>query len=340
MDRQLMTAISSHREQWLVVILLVLFIVLAGCRRFANIEPTERPTQTPTPRSTHLPPVPTEVPIGSEDNPIRVIFTLTESGRSEGAITAAAEELQPELIQATGLSLEVEVVETDAEALAQLCASTPEQVSIVWVGGVAYAAAYAQNCGSAELQVARGERDSAQTGTEVALYGNVEAGVASLGALAGKTVCRLGFDDLYTWLIPTVMMRSAESDVLSDIRDVQDVDDLDALMDGLTNGDCDAAGMSIPDFEERASVSVRSDIAIIAQSVEIPYTVLVVPPHLPFGHKNAIIDAFITIANGARGDLMRPLVLQDEVVRTEDADFARLRAFFSQANIDLAELGL
>ncbi|MCK6578556.1 MAG: PhnD/SsuA/transferrin family substrate-binding protein [Anaerolineae bacterium] len=334
-----MTAFSRRNLHWVIFLLVISFVTLSGCRRFVAVSPTERPTTTPTPRSTHLPPAPTAEPIGTGDNPIRVYFRLIESGRAEASFTAAAEALAPELAQAAGLAVDVDLVGNDAEALAQLCASTPEQISVAWVSGAAYAAAYAQGCGSAALQISRGDRDQSHTGVEIALYGSREAGVAALASLSGKTLCRLGLDDLYTGLIPLVLLRGSGEDLFASIGGTQDLEDLDALIAGVISGDCGAAGMSVSDFEERASADARIATVVLARSVEIPYSVLILPDYLPLGQANALIDAFISIGNGSRADLLRPLLLQSEIIRAEDADFSRLRAFFSQSGLSLADLG-
>jgi ABC-type phosphate/phosphonate transport system substrate-binding protein len=335
-----MSVLLRHHLRLIMLISCALLVVLVGCRRLEVAPQGQRPTPTPTPRSTHLPPVPTPVPIGAPGNPLRVVFPETESGRSSAAVVSAAGDLQSALAQATGLTVEVDVVETNAEALAQLCASTPDQLTVAWLGGVTYAAAYAENCGTAALHFTRGTLENARTGIEVGLYGNRANGVNTLGDLSNKIVCRLGYNDTYTWLVPYVMMRaSGGEDLIGGLRELRDYDDLDTLIDALSDGDCDVAGMSVADFEERANASSRSATVSVTRSIEIPYAILVIPSLLPAGQAAALTDAFISIGNGARGELLRPLVLQDEIVRSQDADFARLRTFFSQAQLDLSELG-
>lgn len=334
-----MTAFARHYSRWIFLICCAVFVGLAGCRRLPEAGPQQRPTITPTPRSTHLPPVPTPIPVGASNNPIHVVFPRIKSGSSQGAVTSAVEDLQTELSQATGLTVDVRLVDSDAEALAALCESTPDDISAAWVGGVAYAAAYAEDCGTAALQISRGTLDQATTGSEVALYGNRSNGVNSLDELANKTLCRLSVDDLYTWLIPSVLLRTSDGDLSSSLKEVRDYDDLDSLIAALADGDCDAAGMNIADFEERANASARSATGIIARSPEIPYFIMILPSYLPLGQASGLIDAFMTIGNGARSDLLRPIIQQDQLARVDDPDFARLRTFFSQARLDLSELG-
>ncbi|MBK8021368.1 MAG: PhnD/SsuA/transferrin family substrate-binding protein [Chloroflexi bacterium] len=333
-----MTAFTRRNLYWTMILIVLAYGSLAGCRRLVVVPPTERPTTTPTPRSTHLPPAATPLPLGSEQNPVHVLFPIIESGRSEQSIASAADELAPELAQSSGLAVEVRVVQTDAEALAELCASTPEQVTVAWLSGVGYAAAYAQGCGSAALHVRRGERDQASAGMEVVLYGSRAAGGTSLENLESKRVCRLGVDDLNTWLIPLLLLRGGGEELMASLT-VEDYEDLDAILVALDEGDCAAAGMSAADFAERASAALRASVVTLAESAEIPFSVLVIPDFLPLGQANALIDAFTSIGNGARSSLLSPLLLQNEIAGAEDADFARLRAFFSQAGINLADLG-
>ncbi|MDZ4769320.1 MAG: PhnD/SsuA/transferrin family substrate-binding protein [Chloroflexota bacterium] len=326
------------RYRWFA--LLVVVLLLVGCRRGAEDQVAARPTTAVTPRSTHLPPVPTAVPVGSEDNPLQVMLLPSESGRSQRAITQAADDLQPALAAASGLTIELTLADSDADVLAALCASTPESVTVGWMSGVGYAAAAAADCGTAALQVARGAADGARTGDDVTLVVNRDADIAAIADIDGKTFCRLDAADLQTNLIPSVMLRASSGETPVTPLETTDYDDLDTLIDALVAGECDAAGMSAAAYDERANAAVRAaTVALTPRSAEIPFAVLMIPSFLPLAQRASLIDAFVTIGNGAQADSLRPILAHDEIVRAEDADFVRLRTFFSQAGIDLAALG-
>lgn len=319
-----------------VVVSFVCALALTGCRRGAsNDTPTPQPP-TQTPRSTPLPPVPTAVPIGADSNPVRVLLVPAASGRSQRAVTTAVEELGPALAAASSLNVEAELAESDAAAVEALCASTPDKAAVAWVSGAGYAAAAARRCGQASLLIARGSGDSAQTGGQIVVFANADAGIERVADLDGAKLCRALGHTVATAVIPSVMMRAAsteETDITPGSIDV--FSDLDALADAVLAGDCDASAMSEADYEDRASAG----LAVIGRSAEMPFAVFVVSPFIPAAQRAALIDAFITIGNGAQADLLRPILGHDEVVQADDSDLSRVRSFFTQANVDLATLG-
>lgn len=315
--------------------MVVLALLLSSCRRFGGGEPTARPTLTSTPRSTALPPVATAVPLGAADNPIRMAFVVEDSR----AVTSAITDLEAALLEESGLNVIIERVDTDAEALAALCASPNGDVTVAWLNGVAYAAAYAQGCGTAQLQIQRGERASAVSGDEarIIVRANLEAG--SVGDLAETEFCRLGYDDLYSWLIPSLMLRSAgvTSTALEVINDYGD--DAETMLADVVAGTCDAAGISASQFETLADAAIRSGARTLQESVTVPFAVLLYPEQLSLGERTALTDALVALGNGTRSTLLEPLLDQDEVIIASDDDFSSLRNFLNRAGIDLAEAG-
>lgn len=325
----------NRKTQYLIISMVVLALLLSSCRRFGGGEPTARPTLTSTPRSTALPPVATAVPVGAADNPLRMAFVAQESR----AVTSAIADLEAALLEVSGLNLIVERVDTDAEALAALCASPNGDVTVAWLNGVAYAAAYAQGCGTAQLQIQRGERASAVSGDEARIIVTDDLEAGSVGDLSDTVFCRLGYDDLYSWLIPSLMLRTAgvTSTALEVINDYGD--DAETMLADVAAGTCDAAGISASQFEALANASTRSGVRRLQESVTIPFAVLLYPEQVPLGQRSALTEALVTIGNGTRSTLLEPLLDQDGVVPAADDDFNSLRSFLNRAGIDLAEAG-
>ncbi len=325
----------------LLLIWVGVLMVLSGCRGAGSNATPQRPSLTPTPRSTHLPSVPTPVPVGAPNNPIRIVFPLLASGRSESAARSAANALETQLTSDTGLSITVEVVANNAEALSALCASTSQNAVATWLSGIPYAAAYVDDCGDAALQVERTEGSESVSGLEVILIGSRAANVASVSALADEVFCRLNYADLNTWLIPSIMLREGGITDGSQFSQVRDYEDIDALIAAVAEGECAGAGMLARDFEERADQADRSATTILATSIDIPFSILIYPLEIPLGQRAALTDAFITIGNGSRGDaLLSPLLLHDQIIVAEDTEFARLRSFINQAGLNLTNLGM
>jgi ABC-type phosphate/phosphonate transport system substrate-binding protein len=329
----------SMKRLLCVLLLISLMFVLAACRREAP-QAAARPTQTPTPRSTTLPPVPTTLPIGAVGNPVRVLLVPRPIGVGDRAIALAGQALTEALPAAAGIAIDLAIVRSDAEAAAEVCASTPERVRIAWVSGAGYAAIHAAGCGSAVMRAVREEGETRLNGESVVLYANQNAGISALADINGKTLCRLNIDDLYTSVIPLVMLRAASGETAITPARVRSYESLDLLVPALADGECDAAGLRESDYEEYANPQVRAVTGEVARSVELPFAVLVTPQFLPLAQRAAIIDAFTTIGNGSEAAAaLRPILGHSAVIRADDSDFSRLRSFFTQARIDLARLG-
>jgi ABC-type phosphate/phosphonate transport system substrate-binding protein len=329
----------NGKARYLMIGLVCLALLLTSCRRLNFAEPTVRPTITPTPRSTHLPPVPTAVPVGAEDNPLNLKMVAPETVRSERSLDTALTELGDALLEETQLHVTVELVNSDAEALAALCDSAGGDVSAAWLSGLAYAAAYASGCGSAALQVERGSRATAANGEESWIIVNPEAEIAEVSGLVNHTFCRLGVSDVYSWLIPTLMMRANGIESTADLELVIDYTDPSEMIDDVESGRCDAAGIAGSQFDEFASASARASVDTLEESTEIPYLVLVYPNQLGLGEQQKISDALVSIGNGSRADLLNPFLEQEQLVAVTDSDFSTLRSFISNAGIDLSQAG-
>lgn len=315
-----------------------------SCRRSAP-PPTARPSPTSTPRSTPLPPLPTAIPFGSAGNPLHLVIVAPSALQAADSSAAAATEtvdstvsaLESALHDETDLTVAVELVETDAQALTSLCDSVTGTISAAWLSGLGAMTAEARNCGSPVLQVERGTRSNATTGESAALVVASDSAITSAGDLSEKTFCRLGVTDAYSWLIPMLMLRAAGVSPDS-LKAVLDYTDPNEMVRAVADGTCDAAGIALSEYND-LRVSARSSVKLLDQSTEIPYAVLVYPAEFPLGEQQKLTDALIAIGNGTRADLLAPLVDQDQLLAAAPADFSSLRTLISRAGIDLAQLG-
>lgn len=317
----------------LLLIVLLFAALLVGCRRLPYAGTPERPTQTPTPRSTPLPPVPSPIPVGAARNPIQLAIPAPDAG----SFTEAAAELETVLREQTGLTIDVLVTENDGEALAALCDSEIGRATAAWLSGLAYVAAREQGCGTAALQVERGAGSSADTGDDARIIANRELGITEVSELADRVFCRLGFDSVYTWLVPLMILRAEELSVPADLRAVRDYADINDLFDDVVDGTCDAAGISGTDYDTFAVGSARSDVLVLAESAPIPYAVLTFPQRISPPQRAAIIAALEAVAEEEDNPLAE-LLPHEALVEAADGDFTRLRSFISGAGIDLAAL--
>ncbi len=317
--------------------LLCLALLLTSCKRLRGAAPTARPTLTPTPRSTPLPPLPTQIPLGSADNPLHMEIVAPQG--SPRASSSAVGDLEQALLDEMQMTVSIDLVANDAEALSALCGSPDGTISVAWLSGLGYAAAYAQDCGMAALQVQRGERSSGSTGDESVIVVNSRLDISAIGDLQGHSFCRLGYSDLYSWLVPSLMMGAGGVQSADALKSVQDYEDSAALVDAVASGDCDAAGIAASQYDDLVGADVRSKVRKLQQSATIPYMVLVVPSELPLGQQEQLSDALVAIGNGTRADTLKPLLNQDQLVAVTDNDLGSLRAFVNRAGIDLAQAG-
>ena len=318
-------------------ILLVLIFLLAACRRDPGVQgPLIQATLTPTPRSTPLPPVPTIIPPGTEDNPITMVIRPPLSGVARELITDfQVGQFEETLQEVSGLVIEVTVVDRYAEALAALCDSTPTQVSVVWLDGLGYAAAVARDCGTPVIQVERND----QTGDPGELITSREDGVQTISDIQDSTMCRLGFEDTYSWLVPALMFRASGIDPDSDLEAIEDYPDLEALVGAADSGDCAAIGMAASDFEALDG-SVRSNFQLLETTPPFPFAVLMYPASLPLGERLRLDEALLNMAiDPDAADKMEPLLGQDNLVRATPEDFDLLSDFLESTGLDFALLG-
>src|SRR5687768_5194615 len=121
------SAINRHYHHQMSQIGLVLIVLmLVGCGRAPDaIDPT-RVLPTSIPASTPLPPLPTAAPLGTEDNPVRVMIVVAD----DEAAQAAAADLEDVLSDEADMVIEVSVTESAPDARRALCNRTVHLVTL------------------------------------------------------------------------------------------------------------------------------------------------------------------------------------------------------------------
>jgi ABC-type phosphate/phosphonate transport system substrate-binding protein len=249
----------------------------------------------------------------------------TELNRARGALEEA-------LLEETGLIVEVELVESDADGVAALC-NIDGSPDVAWLSGLGYAAASAQGCAVPALMVERGTGRQASTSEEVVLIVNSELEASGATGLAGETFCRVGFDDVHTWLVPMLMLRAGG---LTEVPEAIDVEDVAALIQAVAEGeDCTAAGLTAADFE-RFGDDAADSVRVLNRTAEIPYAILMYPPQMPLDTRTRLVDGLLDMAES---DALETLLDLDGLVRVEDDSLEDFESFLSSTGIDFAQLG-
>lgn len=314
---------------------LIALLLLAACLPEEQQQgPLVQATLTPTPRSTPLPPVPTVIPPGMEDNPIQMVIRIAPGTRNLISDTQV-ENFQDAIQEQSGLIVQITLVERYAEALAALCDSRPTNVVVAWLDGVSYEAAKALNCGEPVLQI---ERDS-KTGDPGQIVTNAGMNISSLQALGDENFCRLSYDDYYSWLLPSLILQANGIDPAEGLTNVTDYSNTDALIKAVADGDCAAIGISETAFDDLRG-TVRSDLDVLETSAPFPYGVLMYPIALTLGERLRLTDALLALSSDLDGsDVIKPFLGQDSLKSVEADDFDALSGFLDRTGLDFAQLG-
>ena len=236
----------------------------------------------------------------------------------------------------SGLVIQVTLVDRYAEALAALCDSTPTNVTVAWLDGLTYQTAVARGCGEPVMQVERGRRN-AQAGDAGQII--AARGLNSVQALRGRTFCRLGFDDYFSWLVPSLMMQANGISPTDDLASVNDYETIRVMAEAVVDGDCDAAGIAESEFED-LSGALKDELSLLETTPPFPYGILMYPISLPLGERIRLDNALLAMDIDSEGsDAMRPLLGQDGLIRVAEGDFDSFTQFLESTGLDFAQLG-
>lgn len=317
-------------------LLLILFGV-AACASGAASDATPTPDFTPTltPVSTALPEIAATVSAGLPANPI-VMRVVPDDPIAASRLVRQLEEA---LLLATNVTIDIQIVDTSAEILEALCNSDDGYVNAAWVDGLTYAAAVGQNCGTAALQAQAGDErrlESGQAGVIVVNTGQIAAG--NLAGLTANTFCRVGAGDAFSWIVPSLILRSEELDPL-DIPQVDQYEDYTALLDAVLQGECAATGVPQAVWEsyreqaqtaldnaqaiemQTATAAVEAEptatpdvtvtplptstpvpdslpLDVVATTLELPLRILVLPFETPLAARLGLIDGLEALEFG------------------------------------------
>gem|GEM_PF-2983082 len=352
---------------WRLVTYILIMGVLVGCGAGGDATPviTARPTQSPTPLSTPLAYIATPIPAGFPENPLQLVLVPANREEAEAQI----ESLEARILEASDVNVKIVLADRTAEAVTALCRSGLDVVSAVWVDSLGYASARAQECGTPVLRVEYGEGRSASFGREmVILYARRIEGNA-LSDSAGRTFCRLGYDDLFSWVLPTLAYSNANV-ALDSFSRVRDFETYEEMFPSFTNAQCDVTAMPADvynAFVESDTDGIGGQLRVVFRSIEWTSGVMFVSPLLSLDKQERLIEAFLTFSrlesaeatpapddeeetpspdsestplpNEAATTLLQPFLGAGRVVRALPNDFSSLNGFLDATNINFAGLG-
>lgn len=263
-----------------LILLCAVLLFVAACG------PTETATPELTPEAS-----PTVAPAGQPENPVRMALLPADRDAAIEQETL----LEQAILRATNVSVDIVLIDQYAEAIAALCASDSETVTVAWLESLSYAAAIGQNCGSPLLELAY-TNSTAEIDSVGLFVLNRAIGSTNLSVIVGRTYCRLSIDDYYSWLIPSIMIRSVGGD-LSAAETVIEYDTVDALLTAVADGECAATGVSQAQYDNFVDENedLAAEIVIADQTIPLTAGVLVVPLELPIAASRSLGTGLIDL---------------------------------------------
>ena len=139
------------------------------------------------------------------------------------------------------------------------------------------------------------------------------------------------------WLLPSLVLQTRAIDLERAAAEVRDYANPGALLRAVANGTCAAAGVSRADYDALAPLN---GVTVIAETVDMPYGVLMVPLEVGLGVRLALAEHLPALAAHPRaGRALHLLLGQAALVPIEPGDLAELDAFMQSTGLDFAQLG-
>ena len=347
--------------------LLLLMVIAAACGGGDDSPAlvfTPRPSETPTPRSTPLPEVPTPVPVGSEEHPLKILVVGEETRSTTNLLEDLSENYTEELSTFRlgyyqGIVVEFEVVETPQEALTRLCNSTD---TAAFVDAFTFIAAE-QRCGA--MPTFQIERDR-QRGTTFDLV-VFRARVGAASNLTGRAFCTMNPNGITEFVHPALAFRVMNIDPLDDFSEIvtgfEDEAEMILAMTGryepAGRPRCDGAALPpgmLDDIEEELldedreqnlTQSQFNQVAVLEVTGEdawepIPHEILVFPPDrlVPAFLRDAVVEAVSALEDdeGEAHDNLVELLEHDRLIPVTAADYDAFREWLvEKAGWNLAD---
>ena len=169
------------------------------------------------------------------------------------------------------------------------------------------------------------------------IVANADLGTTDVSLVSGRTFCRLGYDDYYSWLLPSLVLQTRGIDLATAAAEIRDYANSGALLRAVASGDCAAAGFAREVYD---TLTVPEGVTVIAETVDMPYGVLMVPLEVGLGVRLALAEHLPALAVDAQdGRALHLLLGQTALVPVESDDLEELDAFMQSTGLNFAQLG-
>lgn len=181
------------------------------------------------------------------------------------------------------------------------------------------------------------------TGMPGVIVVDSQFGATGLSVIQGRTFCRLGIDDLYSWLVPVTVLGAANIDPFGAQVSAIDRDSLNEIIEAIEAQDCVMTGLPQAAYDA-LSEDQRDAVTVITTTPALPYGIMMYPAAVNEATRDTISAALLTIANDPEtADQVRPLFAHDAILpiqaENENADLADFEAFIASTRLDFGTLG-
>jgi ABC-type phosphate/phosphonate transport system substrate-binding protein len=253
----------------------LLLIVLTGCGALASQQagPTPRPIATVTPMSTPLAYPATPQPVGSVENPLRWVMVPADAQAAE-PLRATLSEL---LSEALGVVVEVELVTTMGDVIAQVCTPSLEQVTMGTVDALGYAIVNARGCANPAMRFVSGT----SVGDEILIVTRQAESLEAARSL-NLPFCRLSSTDLESWVLPTLLLRTLRQDE-SALGQTLDRRSYTESLRTIGGGGCWGAAVPARVYNplRTAQDPLVEGMRVLERTPRLPYGVVMIPSSVP-----------------------------------------------------------
>lgn len=306
------------------ILLALLGALLAACDGGGAVRIAATATFTPTPLSTPLPTVATQVPFGAETRPYQVVVVPPRQSAQ------TARDLNDFLNAQTGRAFNAVITQSGPEALAALCGETP---TFAWVSGLTMVAAQMRGCGQPAILIQRGRGAAASTGVRSELIISPESRVTGIAGFRERDFCRLNAQDAVTWLLPVIVMRRGGNfDPFIDLRNVRDLPDIASIVREVAFNRCVGAipAGTLADYTVPGIAFVTSAVSVLPDTTtpELPYGGLVISERVPQPVAEQVVRLFLN-----NPDALEGLIEADGLVEVDADRLSAITRLLQEAGI-------
>jgi hypothetical protein len=308
---------SAYRLSLLGCVLIALLLI--GCGKApTQIAPTHvLPTGIPAP--TPLPPLPTSAPLGSDVNPIKVMFVVPD----KAAVKDAATDLADALSNESNLTIKVNLTESAPEARLALC---NRDVALVTLDAFNYLAASQENCGAPVYVVQK----AGATQTQGQYIGWTEFRAETFRGV----FCRPDANSINGWIIPTLTMRAHFVNMFTDMYNIVDAGSDEGVVRAIDTRKCDMGAITIGALDNITDLINPASIVPLEDLTPVPNDVVVLSASFDAALQTQL-GSLVTNHAAEIATLMGGEALQP----ASDGNFSDLRDLFSDAGVDPAAMG-